>query len=157
MTSTSRIWPEICKIQDTQTRIALSTCQNPEILERLSIAFPQCFGEMEDTSLVPLSSMQQLSAEQYRAEGATATEDTDERAELDWKGACQRCSIPMIGSWSEGDYIPSELRDQLTEESELGDIVLWQGREGLLVDLGFTGDDLVFVGLALASRIDRNA
>lgn len=158
MSANSRIWPEICKIKDPQTRLALSTCSDEVTLKRLRIGFPECFGASEDASLIPLSALQSLSAEQYREEGARVHDDVEGRAELDWQGACTRCNIPLIGRWGEDEHLPSSVTSQLSGETKLGDVLMWQGEKGVVVDVGYSrGKQPVFLGLALASRIDLEA
>ena len=150
-----RNWPAICGIGDAQTRLAISVCEDPETLERLRLGFPECFSEVEDASLVPISAFPELSAANYR-ERSTDPDDVESRAECDWQGACIRCNIPFIGQWSY-EPIPADVQSQVTEATVLGDVVRWRGVEGVVVAVGFTGSKLEFLQLALGSRIDRNA
>jgi len=107
-------WPEICKIKDPYTIRALAFCNNPDVLQRLQVAFPECFCETKTTFPIPMTViMEQARRDCIKAGWAQNHIEWDKK--FTWADACETLGIPVLYAWGQepDGPLPDEILQQL--------------------------------------------
>lgn len=116
-----RIWKEIVAIGCRATQLALATCKDASTLDKLAIAFPECFGEGKETVLYVWNEFfAEILTKRFDAGSAANDFSEDDRKIplLCWRRWDDSQSYPGLrkyGShgWGDMGVLPDALRDVL--------------------------------------------
>lgn len=127
-----RNWTAIIQISCPRTRLALATCTTRELL-RLQSAFPECFGEGEETVFATWSDVLHQYISQH-------SDNPDACRSAGFLWASSYAQIPgalQFGSNSNADPIPHELLDQIVRIPALAAplVLIYQGSEWIVGEL----------------------
>jgi hypothetical protein len=131
-----RNWTEICKIEDKNTRIAISLANDSTILGKYEKGFPECFMEGDDEGplKVPLSALMRQ-AEEYSATHWSNYIEEDRHFCL------TNNIIPISFEWTSHHGVndhPQAILEQLKgQRAQAGMTVMWCGKRHMVLYISF--------------------